>query len=487
MRGSKGMQPPGAIGPKEITTEARNTRWKGEDNSHGNQAEGGIRKRKCAKSTQPIDIVSTPHRILIPTPHLFPAMQAGPRRITPYSPYAPCRGERRDYLSSTKYPTSVPARTQISPGVWSDGRDRVFSSAYPAVQQLLKEARATLKQPLAPNEIVFTLAALDVFYKPSDPAHWIFWSDEKKLQTAEVVTRIALHQPPLIRTPVAWNGSNEYLYILANHHGSSHRQSYETQTWYQKLVPQKSSAAPKVLNLRKRKAIPGAFREPSKSPGPEEDDTPEEPPRKKLKGKPVPSPELATSAGKGSSEDTESSIATKTQKTSSASPPEGVSHESASQQPGTAKQDVSPSEDPSQTRMSTRNRKVASSQASTSSRASSVSPTETAPSGSSHSRTRSISHTSSQTAVASSSRRSASVLSASTVVDGRSSAKGKGEGKDIDDAQSDDEGMVTRGRASRARVDTSKTASETESEKIKGGKPALTVARNGTQKVKRKP
>jgi hypothetical protein len=118
-------------------------------------------------------------------------MQAGPRRITPYSPFAPSRGERRNYLASTKYPTSVPARTQISPGVWSDGNDRVFSSTYPAVQQVLKEARATLKQPLAPNEIVFTLAALDVFYKPGDPAHWIFWSDEKKHQTAEVVTRIA--------------------------------------------------------------------------------------------------------------------------------------------------------------------------------------------------------------------------------------------------------------------------------------------------------
>lgn len=118
-------------------------------------------------------------------------MQADPRRITPYSPFAPCRGERRDYLSSTQYPTSVPARTQISPGVWSDGKDRVFSSAYPAVQQLLKEARATLKQPVASNEIVFTLAALDVFYKPNDAAHWIFWSDEKKHQTAQVVTRIA--------------------------------------------------------------------------------------------------------------------------------------------------------------------------------------------------------------------------------------------------------------------------------------------------------
>lgn len=422
-------------------------------------------------------------------------MQAGPRRITPYSPYAPCRGERRDYLSSTKYPTSVPARTQISPGVWSDGKDQVFSSAYPAVQRMLKEARATLKQPVTSNEIVFALAALDVFYKPNDPAHWIFWSDEKKHQTAEVVTRVALHQPPLIRTPVAWNGSSEYLYILANHHGSSHRQSYETQSWYQKLVPQKSSAAPKVLNLRKRKAIPGAFREPSKSPGPEDEDVVEEPPRKKVKARAAISTESSPNTEKGSSDDVESSSANKTQKSSSASSPGGVSHETASQQPGTVDQAGLPLEDLSQMRMSTRNRKVASPQASsTSSRASSISPTEPAPSGSSHSRTRSISHTSSQTAVASSSRRSASVLSASTIVDGRNSAKGKqpaidgqNEGKENTDAQSDDEGMVTRGRASRARVDPSKNASETESEKVKGGKQISTAPRNGIQKAKRKP
>ncbi|KXN85321.1 hypothetical protein AN958_11421 [Leucoagaricus sp. SymC.cos] len=425
-------------------------------------------------------------------------MQAAPRRITPYSPFAPCKGERRNYLASTKYPTSVPDRTQISPGVWSDGNDRVFSSAYPAVQDMLKEARATLKQPVTSNEVIFTLAALEVFYKPGDPAHWIFWSDEKKHQTAEVVTRIALHQPPLIRTPVAWNGSSEYLYILANHHGTSHRPVYESQPWYQKLVPQKSSAAPKVLNLRKRKPNPGAFREPSRSPGPEDDNPVEEPPRKKLKSKPVTRPEPSPNTGKSSLDNAESSSANKTQKFSSASSPEGNSHETSPQQPEAAGQDGSPTDDATQLRMSTRNRKGVSSQtSSTSSRASSISPADPSPPSTSHSRTRSISHTSSQTAVASSSsRRSASVLSASTAVDGCGSAKGKqpavdtndqSEGKEVSDGQSDEEGMVTRGRASRARVDASKVASETDPEKAKGSKQSSTVVRSGFQKARRKP
>lgn len=448
-------------------------------------------------------------------------MQAAPRRITPYSPFAPCKGERRNYLASTNYPTSVPTRTQTSPGVWSDGKDRVFSSAYPAVQLLLQEARATLKQPTSPNDIIFSLAALDVFYKPADPAHWIFWSDEKKLQTAEVVSRIArklllsllkprcetsspivtaVRQPPLIRTSVAWNGTSEYLYILANQHGSSYRHAYEDQPWFRRLVPQKSSAAPKVLNLRKRKQNPGAFREPSKSPVPEDEDTVEEPPRKRSKPKPAKSPEPSTSTGKVASDTTENPSVDKAPKSASASTtPKDNSHENTSQQPGTSDQEGMPVGEVAPTRMSTRNRKAVPSQTpSSSSRASSVSPLDHS-TGSSHSRNRSISHTSSQTALASnSSRRSASVLSAATAVDGRSStAKGKQSTSDGGDqpqeaketseiTQSDEEGMVTRGRASRTRVDFSKIISETDSDRARNGKQTSNSARYGSQKAKRK-
>jgi hypothetical protein len=125
-------------------------------------------------------------------------MNAEPRMITQYSPYAPRRGERRNYLASTTYPTSVPRRTQISPGVWSDGKDTVLSGAYPPVQRLLERARSTLTLDEVENEVIFTLAALEVFYNPGDPAHWIFWSDEKKHQTADVVTRIARKHSALL-------------------------------------------------------------------------------------------------------------------------------------------------------------------------------------------------------------------------------------------------------------------------------------------------
>ena len=79
-----------------------------------------------------------------------------------------------------------------------------------------------------------------------------------------------VHQPALIRSDVAWNGTPEYLSILANHHGSTWRQFFENKDWYPILVPPKSGV-PKVLNLRKRKVAPGAMREPSKSPSPDEE------------------------------------------------------------------------------------------------------------------------------------------------------------------------------------------------------------------------
>lgn len=93
--------------------------------------------------------------------------------------------------SPSKYSSAVTLRTQIRPGVWSDGNDRVLSAACPTVQAFLACARHDMNLPVAPSELVFALAALEVFYSIDDPVHWMFWSDEKKNQTAEVVSRIS--------------------------------------------------------------------------------------------------------------------------------------------------------------------------------------------------------------------------------------------------------------------------------------------------------
>jgi len=243
------------------------------------------------------------------------------------------------------------------------------------------------------------------------------------------------------------------------------------------------SAAAKVPNLRKRKAVPGAFREPSKSPGPEEEEEEEEeeevveePPQKKVKSKPVDSPRPSPITEKDSLDPAPSCRVERGQNLSLVSSPEGTLHENVA---GTVDQEGLGLEDASQPRMSTRKGKgVGSQTCSTCSRSSSLSRGEgRAPH--SHSRTRSISYTSSQTAVVSNHRRSASVLSATTVVGGRGCMKRKqASGDSKEHSEDDDEGMVTRGRASRARVDAVKMVAE---EKTRGGK------QGSMPKVKRKP
>jgi hypothetical protein len=90
-----------------------------------------------------------------------------------------------------KYSNVVPRRTQIAPGVWSDGRNLVLSAACPDVQAFLTCAREELNLPVAPSERVFALAALEVFYRTDDPVHWMFWSERRKDETAEIVNRIS--------------------------------------------------------------------------------------------------------------------------------------------------------------------------------------------------------------------------------------------------------------------------------------------------------
>ncbi|KAF9012444.1 hypothetical protein BDQ17DRAFT_1321466 [Cyathus striatus] len=436
--------------------------------------------------------------LALPLPH-YPRL---PRR----RPFPSFDARAAGYIASTAYPTQVPLRIQVSPGVWSDGNDCVLSAAHPAVQSLLTEGRRTLQLPHTSSELVFALAALDVFYKPGDPAHWLFWSDDKKLSTAKVVNRISLHQPPLIRSTVAWNGIPEYLCILANQHGPTWRRVYEAQPWYHIIVPPKESASSKVINLRKRKAAPGAFREPSRSPPIDEADVIDEPRSKRLRIQRPASPEKKSTIDASKNEVQDPVPSTSNQITTSATthtPPS--SHPPA--QPTTPPRGPSAMlpDDAAQTedspRASNRKRRKAPSRypASVRSRESSSSPTAE----SSDTRLRSSSHASSESTVVapeSDQGRSGSVSSSSTTAASTHSKELKTDGMITDDPQEgkpledsdarsegsvDSEGMVTRGRASRTRSDDSnaKRSGEgdgsdvTPASRVKAGKASGSRAR----------
>ncbi|KAF5380394.1 hypothetical protein D9615_004525 [Tricholomella constricta] len=202
---------------------------------------------------------------------------AGHSRIPPHSAPSSC------HPISSKYSTSVPAWKEIQTGVWSDGTDRVLSAAYPPVQEFLATARRRMSLPVSPSELIFAIAALEVFYSRNDPVHWMFWSDDKKHDTAGVVNRIALRSPQLIRSKVAWNGISEYLFILSGLHGPSSLPI--DKEWYHTLNPSKAPLPP--MNLRKRKIQRLEQTESLETPEEEEGSEAEEPRPKRSKTRPT--------------------------------------------------------------------------------------------------------------------------------------------------------------------------------------------------------
>lgn len=298
-----------------------------------------------------------------------------------------------------------------------------------------------------------------------------------------------VHNPPLIVSPVAWNGTPEYLSILANHHGPTWRHVFETKPWFTILVPPKAPTPVRVPNLRKRKVAPGAFREQSKSPVIDESEEGDEPPPKRVRTNRQVTPYRADSAGCANASVEEESAPVKSSRgkarskvspaTTTTHPPLDQSQDSApATLPDAMVEDDAPADELQATkRASTRKRRkispasrypqAISSREASSSLGETLIPSNTSHSSSpsdspppTHSRNRSTSEASAKTAVESDERRSMSVLSAETAVEALGSKKRKPtasvseEAKEVDEGTPPvdaEEGMVTRGRALRAR------------------------------------
>ncbi|GLB37543.1 hypothetical protein LshimejAT787_0405940 [Lyophyllum shimeji] len=406
------------------------------------------------------DLRSTPLQPTTPPPTRVP-----PHFLAP-SP-APCSD-----LTPSNCSTPVPVWKEIEPGVWSDGTDRVLSAAYPPVRQFIATARRSMSLPVPPSDVVFVIAALEVFYRRNDPVHWMFWSDEKKYETAKVVNRIALRSPQLIRSKVAWNGISEYLFILSGLHGAS---SLPTdKEWFHVLNPSKAPSPP--MNLRKRKVQ--QVEQADFLDLPEEDNESEvgERRRKRSKVKATrhvkPSTPATAESAKGHSNDAISSQASPASTSTSLPADEPNTPDTSSPCDPARDERPTPSTEnsvPVQAKLSRQKPKARQSpDPSTLPRATSPTPITgsiTPPSAISHSRNRSTSRaSSSQTLVSANERRSVSVLSNITAVEVRT----VGDGADdraikVDQSESDSEeagkaedesrsGMVTRGRANQARA-----------------------------------
>ncbi len=89
-----------------------------------------------------------------------------------------------------------PAPVQTSLGVWEDEDGVYYASDWPPVQEYLDFIRKERRMVVAPSEIIFVLAALDVVQRPWDVAHWIFWPSLTYYNTADRVTAVACKSPP---------------------------------------------------------------------------------------------------------------------------------------------------------------------------------------------------------------------------------------------------------------------------------------------------
>ncbi|KAF9263283.1 hypothetical protein L218DRAFT_927753 [Marasmius fiardii PR-910] len=145
------------------------------------------------------------------------------------------------------------SRATVSKGIVQEGNRTIITHEHPAVTHCLAHIRKTLTLPPCTPETILALCSIEVFLRPSDPAHWLFWSDERKVDTVEVVNRICDTSPPLIQPSRTW--SDSMLYSLTPLHSQAWHEILRDKPWYPTLVGERTTnTSSKGPTLRKRKA-----------------------------------------------------------------------------------------------------------------------------------------------------------------------------------------------------------------------------------------
>ncbi|KAG7098698.1 hypothetical protein E1B28_000611 [Marasmius oreades] len=150
--------------------------------------------------------------------------------------------------------TQEKSRIHISKGVVQEGNHIILTHQHPAISQCLAHIRKTLTLPSCTPETVLALCSIEVFLHPSDPAHWLFWSNERKANTVEVLNRICDASPAVIQPSRTW--SDSMLYSLPQLHCQAWHDILHDEPWYPTLVGGRSAeTSTKGPTLRKRKAV----------------------------------------------------------------------------------------------------------------------------------------------------------------------------------------------------------------------------------------
>ncbi|KAL1698861.1 hypothetical protein EV121DRAFT_274125 [Schizophyllum commune] len=138
-----------------------------------------------------------------------------------------------------KYGYYTPIYETNAVGVLQDQRGNVvLSAAHPAVQDYLHEARITLKLPHNYDSRVVALAALETFYHPLDPAHWLLWGRREAPTIGKLLDKLVLKDnSKAIYHGSSWIGSDSMLFTLSTlHHPDWISKVKREAPWYDQIV-----------------------------------------------------------------------------------------------------------------------------------------------------------------------------------------------------------------------------------------------------------
>ncbi|KAF5370634.1 hypothetical protein D9758_001964 [Tetrapyrgos nigripes] len=148
----------------------------------------------------------------------------------------------------------IAQRQRIGPGLVKAGKHLLFTADHPQVKTVLAYVRHHWHLPSDTPESILALAALEVFQHPTHPAHWVFWCNERKTETAKLVERHANARIPTVYHIMPWS-TDERLFMLNLYHGGAWHNLIKDEPWYPKFFHKETIQQKGGPNLRKRKAV----------------------------------------------------------------------------------------------------------------------------------------------------------------------------------------------------------------------------------------
>ncbi|KAJ4483280.1 hypothetical protein J3R30DRAFT_3833943 [Lentinula aciculospora] len=129
----------------------------------------------------------------------------------------------------------LPKIYQISGGFLRENGRVLYTANHSSVLRCLDYARTHWRLPANVTDGILALAALETFLHPFDPAHWLFWRNEQKDQSAKLVQSHIGRRNPTIYHPLSWSVL-DWKFRLSGIHNKQLPNVLSCEPWYDTLV-----------------------------------------------------------------------------------------------------------------------------------------------------------------------------------------------------------------------------------------------------------